>query len=119
MGSIFLKNEGYTIKNRILDFLIVHQEFDYSLTDIAKLSNVSYTTMKRMKDSLIKEKWIIKTRTVGKAEMYKLNLKCKKVQKFIEFYWSVIESESECDKSASPTSALSGTSAVPMSARHL
>ena len=42
---------------------------------------------------LIKEGWIINTRNVGKAKMFKLNLKNKKVQKFIEFYWTVIDEE--------------------------
>ena len=88
--SVFLEKEGYTPKNKVLDFLIVSQEFDYSLKDIAKYAGISYPCMKQLKKGLIKNKWIIQTRKVGKAQMCKLNLKSKKVQKFIDFFWYVV-----------------------------
>ena len=88
--SVFLETEGYTPKNKVLDFLIVTQDFDYSLKDIAKYSKVSYPCIKQLKKELVKDKWINLIRKVGKAQMYKLNLKNKKVQKFIEFYWAVV-----------------------------
>ena len=91
--TAFIKSEGASPKNKILDFLIIHQEFDYSLKDLAKFAEVGYSTLKIMQNQLLKDKWIIMTRKVGRAKMYKLNLKNKKVQKFIEYYWSVIESE--------------------------
>ncbi len=91
--SVFLKKEGFTPKNKVLDFLIVAQDFDYSLKDIAKYSEISYPCMKQLKKELIRDKWIILTRKVGKAQMYKLNLKSKKVQKFIDFFWSVVNEE--------------------------
>lgn len=90
---MFLKKEGFTPKNKVLDFLIVAQDFDYSLKDIAKYSEISYPCMKQLKKELIRDKWIILTRKVGKAQMYKLNLKSKKVQKFIDFFWSVVNEE--------------------------
>ena len=73
--SIFLEKEGFTPKNKVLDFLIVAQEFDYSLKEIARYSSISYPCMKQLKKELIKDKWITLTRKVGKAQMYKLNLK--------------------------------------------
>ena len=88
--SVFLETEGYTPKNKVLDFLIIAQDFDYSLKDIAKYSKVSYPCIKQLKKELVKDKWINLIRKVGKAQMYKLNLKNKKVQKFIEFYWAVV-----------------------------
>ena len=91
--SVFLEREGYTPKNKVLDFLIVAQDFDYSLKDIAKYSNVSYPCIKQLKKELIKDKWINLTRKVGKAQMYKLNVKNPVVEKFIDFYWAVIENE--------------------------
>jgi hypothetical protein len=117
MVSIFLKKEGTSVKNKVLDFLIVHQEFDYSLRDISRFSKVGYTALKKIKKELACEKWIILTRNVGKASMYRLNLKNTKVQKFIEFYWSVAEQESE--SSAKTTYAQSGVAAVPVSAKGL
>ena len=93
--SVFLEREGYTPKNRVLDFLIVAQEFDYSLKDISKYSKVSYPCIKQLKKELVKDKWINLTRKVGKAQMYKLNLKNKKVQKFVGFFWAVVNEEVE------------------------
>ena len=93
--SVFLEMEGYTPKNRVLDFLIVAQDFDYSLKDIAKYSKVSYPCIKQLKKELVKDKWINLTRKVGKAQMYKLNLKNKKVQKFVDFFWAVVTEEVE------------------------
>lgn len=91
--SVFLEREGYTTKNKVLDFLIVAQDFDYSLKDIATYSKISYPCIKQLKKELVKDKWINLTRMVGKAQMYKLNLKNKKVQKFIDFYWAVVNEE--------------------------
>ncbi len=93
--SVFLEREGYTPKNKVLDFLIIAQDFDYSLKDIAKYSKISYPCMKQLKNKLIRNKWIILTRKVGKAQMYKLNIKNKKVQKFVDFFWTVVNEEVE------------------------
>ena len=93
--SVFLEREGYTPKNKVLDFLIIAQDFDYSLKDIAKYSNVSYPCIKQLKKELVKDKWITLTRKVGKAQMYKLNIKNKKVQKFVDFFWAVVTEEVE------------------------
>jgi hypothetical protein len=117
--SIFLKKEGCKPKNKVLDFLIVSQDFDYSLKDIAKFSKISYPCMKQLKNELVKNKWIVQTRTVGKAKMYKLNLKSQMVQKFIEFYWSVVDEEVDKMLGVKEEKKYSGaTAALPTSAHH-
>jgi hypothetical protein len=95
MASIFLKLEGNTVKNRIWDFLIVYSEFDYSMREIAKYSRISYTAMKEIWKEFVRRKLVMHTRNVGKAKMYKLNLKNPQVKKFIDYYWAVIESHVE------------------------
>lgn len=91
--SVFLKVEGDNPKNRIWDFFIVHSEFDYSMKEIAKYSKVSYTTLKRLWKDFRKKKIVIETRIIGKAKMYKLNLGNPVVEKFIDFFWEVIDNE--------------------------
>jgi len=91
--SVFLEREGFTPKNKVLDFLIISQEFDYSIKEIAKYAEVSYPCMKQLKKELVKDNWIVLTRKVGKSQMYKLNLKSEKVKKFIDFFWSVVDEE--------------------------
>src|SRR3989344_5691397 len=93
MASAFLKLEGNNVRNRILNFLIIHSEFDYSMKDIAKFSDVSYTALKEIWEGFVKRKIVIHTRNVGKARMYKLNRENPQVEKFIDYYWSVVDSE--------------------------
>ena len=95
--SIFLKEQGDTPINRVWSFLIVHSDFDYSMKEIARYSNVGYTTLKRIWKDFRKKNIVVQTRTVGKAKMYKLNLKNPVVKKFIDYYWAVIESVVEKD----------------------
>jgi len=93
MVSAFLKLEGNTVKNRIRNFLILHSEFDYSMKDIAKFSEVSYTALKEIWKEFIIREMIMHTRNVGKAKMYRLNRENPQVEKFINYYWSVVDSE--------------------------
>ena len=90
--SAFLQEEGNTPKNRIWSFLIVHSEYDYSMKDIARYSKVGYTTLKQIWKEFKEKKIVVQTRVVGKAKMYRLNLKNPVVNKFIDYYWAVVES---------------------------
>ncbi len=122
--SAFLKEEGNTPKNRIWAFLIVHTEYDYSMRDIARYSGVGYTTLKSLWKEFREKQIILETRIVGKAKMYRLNLKNPIVIKFIDYYWAVVESvvirenniESEEGKSASHSSSVI---TMPVSAKHM
>lgn len=126
MVSAFLRSEGNTVKNRIWGFLIVHSEFDYSMKDISRFSKVSYTALKKIWKELINRKIVIHTRMVGKAKMYKLNRGNSQVEKFIDYYWSVVEAvaikelkkEDEKINEKYPKS-LSSVSAVPVSVKHV
>ncbi|MBI3026762.1 hypothetical protein HYY70_01495 [Candidatus Woesearchaeota archaeon] len=93
MKSLFLKKQGGTPKNKVLDFLITYSELDYSLKEIAKHSEAGYSTVKILIKKLVKDKWVIPTRKISKIKLYKLNVKNPEVKKFIEFYWEVIENE--------------------------
>ncbi|MBU0629052.1 MAG: hypothetical protein KKC75_07730 [Nanoarchaeota archaeon] len=90
--SVFLKEEGNTPKNRIWSFLIVHSEYDYSMKDIARYSKVGYTTLKGLWKEFKEKNIVTQTRIVGKAKMYRLNLKNPVVNKFIDYYWAVVDS---------------------------
>lgn len=95
MVSAFLKLQGNTVKNRIWSFLIVHSEFDYSMKDIARFSDVSYSALKEIWKEFVKMEVVVHTRDVGKAKMYKLNRENVLVEKFIDYYWSVVDLEVE------------------------
>ncbi len=96
MGSAFIKYEGNTPKNRIMEFLVTFAvEDDYSMMDIAKHSKVSYAMVKIIFKDFIKDERVVFTRNVGKAKMYKLNINNPIIKKFVEYYWKIIEQESE------------------------
>ena len=58
---------------KILDFLTVFRDYDYSKMDIAKNSGVSFRHALREIEKLEQLNLIKQTRTVGHAQMYRLN----------------------------------------------
>lgn len=63
--------------SKILDFLATFKTWDYSVSDIAKNAGISFKTALNEIKNLEEQKVVTKTRTVGKATMYKLNLESK------------------------------------------
>ena len=74
---------------KVLDFLTVNDDFDYSMRDIARFAGIGYTTLKLFWPRLEKENIVVLTRKVGKAKLYKLNDVNPAVQRFKEFYWEL------------------------------
>jgi len=72
--SSFVKVLGDTPINRLWEFLIDSRGlFDYSMTDICDAADVSWNTLKEIFPGFVKEGIVKKTRTIGRATMYKLN----------------------------------------------
>ena len=69
---------------KVLDFLITFQIFDYSLTEIAKNSKVSYPTLIKFWNKLEKNEIVIKTKKLNGINLYKLNIKNPKVRRLVE-----------------------------------
>ncbi len=89
--SIFAEVFGKSPLIKVLDFLITYQLFDYPLTEIAKKSGVSYSTMQTFWDRLEKNNIVIKTRRVGKSDLFKLNTKNPAVKQLIKLDWNLIK----------------------------
>ena len=85
--TLFLRIFGGSPVLRVMDFLVVNDDFDYSMTDVAKLSGVGYATLKLFWGTLEKNGVVANTRSVGKAKMYRLNFANPVVKRFKEFYW--------------------------------
>lgn len=67
-------------ESKILDFLVTFQEYDYSISDIAEHSGIGFKTALEVVKDLEEQQVIVKTRNVGRALMYKLNLDSKHAQ---------------------------------------
>ena len=74
---------------KVIDFFLDNREFDYSLTDIAKNSDIGWSTIHQFWTDLVKLGIVIKTRRIGRAELYKLNLTSQLVKKLIDLDISI------------------------------
>jgi len=93
--SIFIEVFGNNPIMKVLDFLITFQLFDYPLTEIAKNSRVSYSTLQTFWPKLEKNRIVVKTRRVGKSDLYKLNTKNPAIQQLIKLDWNLIKGSEE------------------------
>lgn len=89
--TIFVEVFGSNPIIKVLDFLITFQLFDYPLTEIAKNSGVSYSTLQTFWDKLERNNIVIKTRRVGKSNLYKLNTENPAVKQLIRLDWNLIK----------------------------
>ncbi|MFA5175712.1 MAG: hypothetical protein WC413_00415 [Candidatus Nanoarchaeia archaeon] len=85
-NTLFREFMGNNPTTRILEFLIEGKDFDYSLTDIANNSGVSWRTVHRLFPKFIKNNMVVKTRAIGRAQLYKLNVKNESIKKLIELF---------------------------------
>lgn len=82
----FLKILGENPKIKMLDFFLKNKNLDYSLTQIAKNSKISYNSLKVFFFQFLKNGILIKTRKIGKSDLYKLNTKNPIVKQIIKVY---------------------------------
>ena len=66
--------------SKILDFLATFKDWDYSVSDISRNVGLSFKTTLNEIRNLSDQEIILKTRNVGKSNMYKLNLDSKQGQ---------------------------------------
>mgnify|MGYP001564791773 CR=1 FL=1 len=85
--SLFLMKFRGTPQLRVLDFLIDNHFFDFPVTEIARESNISYNSIVKFFPSFVKSKIVIKTRKIGKADFFKLNLDNSFVSNLIKLDW--------------------------------
>ena len=76
---------------KVLDFLITFQLFDYPLTEIAKNSGVGYSTLQTFWNNLERNNIVVKTRRIGKSDLYKLNTDNPAVKQILKLDWNLIK----------------------------
>ncbi|TAL57994.1 MAG: hypothetical protein EPN86_00975 [Nanoarchaeota archaeon] len=69
---------------KVIDFFLDNREFDYSLTDIAKNSDIGWSTLHQFWGNVVDLGIVAKTRKIGRAELYKLNMSSPLVKKLID-----------------------------------
>lgn len=87
--SLFLKNVGDNPRMRVLQYLIEGRDFDYTLTDMLH-AGVSWGTINSLIPQLLALEIIFKTRTIGRATLYRLNKENETAKHLIALYDSLI-----------------------------
>ena len=88
-NSLFVKLLGNSPYIRVLDFLLVYRDFDYSKKEIAENANVSYNTLNSFWHEMLNNGIIVKTRRIGKQDMFRLNQESKLVKSLILVFDSI------------------------------
>lgn len=79
----------------MLDFLLTFREFDYPLTEIVENSGVGWSTIHSFWPKLMESGIVVKTRQIGRATLYKLNLGNPIAQELIRLDNKIIKYFSE------------------------
>ncbi|MFH1592880.1 MAG: hypothetical protein ABIB47_05945 [Candidatus Woesearchaeota archaeon] len=93
--SIFVEYFGDYPLIRVLDFLILSRDMDYSMTETAKNSNVGWTAFSEMWPQLIKKEIVIFTRKIGNARLFRLNTKNPWVKELIKMDKTITKLETQ------------------------
>ena len=87
--SIFLDHVGYSPSMRVLQYLIVGRDFDYTLTDMLH-AGVSWGTLNSLIPKLLELEIIVKVRKIGRATLYKINQESETAKQLIILYDKLI-----------------------------
>ena len=82
--SVFVEYFGNYPLIKVLDFLILGRDMDYSLTEIAKNAGVGWTAFSELWPQLVEKQIVLFTRQVGNAKLFRLNLKNAWVKELIK-----------------------------------
>lgn len=93
--SNFIRLVGGSPIAKALEFMLTGREFDYSKREIAENSGVSYNTLNTVWRQLIEDGILVKTRRIGKQDMFRLNMENENVKKLVKFFDSLIRSSVE------------------------
>ena len=70
---------------KVIDFFLDNRDYDHSLSDIARGSNITRPTLYPILENLLGLKIVLETRRSGNARMFKLNKKSTIIQHLSKF----------------------------------
>ena len=86
----FLVLFGISPRTLILEFFLEMRDLDFSIGAIARELGMCRATAYNTMHRLLAEELVIPSRKVGNAQLYKLNLKSKKVHPLIEVFDEIL-----------------------------
>ena len=93
--SVFVEYFGDYPLIRILDFLVLGRDMDYSMTEIAKNAGVGWTSFSEIWPQLIEKEIVTATRKIGNARLFRLNTENPWVKELIKMDKIITKLETE------------------------
>ena len=69
----FCETYGATIENQVLEYLLENQDLDVAVGDMAKELDISRPKAYDVTENFENKEYLVKSRVVGKTQLYKLN----------------------------------------------
>ncbi len=76
--------------SRILDFLILNQNFDYSATEISKITQIPLRTVQRVLPLLVEKELVKESGKIGNTRMYIIHSKSRLAELLGQFVSATI-----------------------------
>jgi predicted transcriptional regulator len=77
--------------SRVLDFLLLNYKFDYSASELSKLTQIPLRTLQRVLPNLVSHGLVKDTGKVGNTTMYIINTESKLVQALQQYLSTSID----------------------------
>lgn len=88
--------------SRVLDFLLLNPDFDYSVAELSKITEIPLRTLQRVLPNLVEHGLIKERRKVGNTTMYILKTDSKLVQALQQYLNTAIDMNFEVGKYNTP-----------------
>ena len=95
MKSLLIETFGNYPMIRVIDFLLENRIFDYSKAEIARQAGISRTTLDVFWKNLVNESIVKKSRTIGRATLYRFNPGSEISRKIIELDFVISKQHAE------------------------
>lgn len=84
--GIFCEIYGASIRNRMLEFMLVLRRLDFAVIDLADEVGISKPKAYEEVKKFEKQRLIIKSRVIGGTQLYKLDLKHRRVKLLLKTF---------------------------------
>ncbi|MDP3640172.1 MAG: winged helix-turn-helix domain-containing protein [Nanoarchaeota archaeon] len=113
----FCETYGATIENGVLEYLLENQDLDVAVGDLAKETLVSRPKAYDIIKEFEKKGFVVKSRVVGKTQLYRLNKENVRVKIFLRNFQEclqlIVEEHAENRFAGSSPTGLGVASAKP------
>ena len=87
--SSFTRTFGSSPYLKVLGFFLTFDRFDYSKSQVAAEAGISRITIEKIWKDLVARGMIVKSREIGRAELYRLNKKNPYIQALWDFNFKI------------------------------